>query len=123
MNGNPVAWFEIPVNDLNRAKSFYEAVFGYTLTITELDQIKMAFFPMENGTYGAAGSLVKAECFRPAQEGTLIYFSVSDIDATLRKVTEHGGKILLPKKSIGQYGFVGHFIDCEGNGIGLHTMP
>ena len=122
MKVNPVAWFEIPAENLDRAKTFYESVFGYILTLNEMGPLKMAFFPMTNEVYGAAGALVKADCFRPSQEGALIYFSVTDIDATLAKVTAGGGKIIKPKTAIGQYGFIGHFVDSEGNGIGLHTM-
>ena len=46
---------------------------------------------------------------------------VKDIDATLPRVAKHGGKVLGPKKSIGQHGFVGHFEDSEGNRVALHS--
>ncbi|MHB8772308.1 MAG: VOC family protein [Syntrophales bacterium] len=119
---NPVNWFEIPVVDLPRAKSFYEGVFGLSLTLEELGPYKMAFFPMENNAYGATGSLMKADGYVPSQTGIAIYFSVESIEGTLAKVAETGGKVLLPKTAIGQYGFIGHFADTEGNRIGLHSM-
>lgn len=119
---NPVNWFEIPVNDLQRAKEFYEYVFDVTLSVQDLGALKMAWFPMVQGASGAAGTLVKAESYVPSYAGTMVYFTVADIDAALKRVSEKGGKILRSKMSIGQHGFVGHFEDCEGNRVALHSM-
>ena len=119
---NPVNWFEIPVIDLQRAKSFYERLFGLSLTLEEMGPYKMAFFPMENDVYGATGSLMKADGYAPSNTGIVIYFSVESIEGTLDKVTKAGGKIIFPKMAIGQYGFIGRFEDTEGNRIGLHSM-
>ncbi len=119
---NPVNWFEIPVVDLPRARSFYKGVFGISLTLEEMGPFRMAFFPMENNVYGATGSLMKADGYVPSKTGILVYFSVEDIGGTLEKAAKAGGKILLPKMAIGQYGYIGHFEDTEGNRIGLHSM-
>lgn len=119
---NPVIWFEIPVVDLDRAKAFYEAVFGYTLTTSEMGPLLMAMFPMKDSTEGAGGSLVKGDGYIPAKTGTVIYFSVQDIPATLERVVTGGGKELLPKTGIGEYGFIGRFEDTEGNVVALHSM-
>lgn len=51
-----------------------------------------------------------------------MYFSVGDIDGTLKKIIAGGGKIILPKMSIGEYGVVAQFEDSEGNRVALHTM-
>jgi len=119
---NPVNWFEIPTKDINRAKSFYEKVFGVKLDLQNMDNLKMAWFPMEDDAPGSTGSLVQADAYKPSYEGTLVYFSVEDIDGTLTKVEKNGGKILNKKMSIGEYGFVGHFEDTEGNRVALHSM-
>lgn len=119
---NPVIWFEIPVADMDRAKSFYEAVFGCKLALVDMTPRQMAMFSMEMGIPGIGGALVKEETFVPSYHGTLVYFSVSDIPAALDKVVANGGKLLLPKTSIGEYGYCAYFEDCEGNRIGLHTM-
>ena len=119
---NPVNWFEIPVVVLPRAKSFYEAVFGISLTLEEMGPFKMAFFPMENNVYGATGSLMKSNGYVPSKTGIVVYFSVEDIEGTLKKVAKAGGKVITPKMAIGQYGFIGHFEDTEGNRVGLHSM-
>ena len=119
---NPVNWFEIPVNDLERAKQFYETVFGLQLSLNEMGPMKMAWFPMTQGGPGATGTLMKAEGYAPSHAGTLVYFTVTDIEGTLAKVNAHGGKTLLPKTGIGEYGYIAHFQDCEGNRVALHAM-
>ena len=122
-SANPVNWFEIPVSDMQRAVKFYEAVFGGKLAPpTEMGAHLFAFFPMERGASGAAGSLVKGEGYTPAHQGTVVYFSVDAIDAALKKVGKAGGKTLFPRTSIGQYGFFAHFEDAEGNRVALHEM-
>jgi predicted enzyme related to lactoylglutathione lyase len=135
LNINPVNWFEIPVNDLGRARKFYESIFGIELPLrhpymevadvgTSLvgAPMEMAWFPMERNVPGAAGTLMKSKGYTPSHQGTMIYFSVDDINEVLRKVDQSGGKSLAPKTSIGEYGFIGLFEDSEGNRIGLHSM-
>jgi uncharacterized protein len=119
---NPVNWFEIPVRDMGRAKKFYEKVLDRELTLEDMDGLKMAFFPMAEGVGGAAGTLIKGETYEPSHAGTVVYFSVDDIEETLRRINANGGKTLLPKKSIGEYGFIAHFEDPEGNRLALHSM-
>ncbi len=118
---NPVNWFEIPVTDLEKAKHFYETVFGFQLSLNEMGSMKMAWFPMTQDGGGATGTLMKSEGYTPSHAGTLVYFSVTDIEATLVEVDAHGGKTLLPKTGIGEHGFIAHFQDCEGNRVGLHS--
>ena len=119
---NPVTWFEIPVADILRAKAFYEGVFGYKLTTAEMGPLRMAWFPMNEGAQGAAGSLVKGEGYVPAKTGTLVYFTVPDIPAALEQIMAKGGKVLQAKTSIGEYGFIGRFEDTEGNLVALHSF-
>lgn len=119
---NPVDWFEIPVADINRAKKFYEDVFGFQISVTQMGALEMGWFPMENNVYGATGSLVKAKDYVPSHTGALVYFGVPDIAAVLERIKQNGGKVLLPKTPIGEYGFIAHFEDSEGNRVALH-MP
>ncbi len=119
---NPVNWFEIPVKDVARARKFYEKVFGLELTPEEMGPYTMTFFPWTENAPGAAGTLIKGEGYEPSHAGTLVYFSVDDIEETLLKVTANGGRTLFPKKSIGEYGFIAHFEDTEGNRLALHSM-
>jgi len=119
---NAVNWFEIPVNDMDRAKKFYEKILGVSLTINEMGPLVMAWFPNEPDAPGSTGTLIKAESYVPSVEGSMVYFSVDDIEAVLKRVEANGGKVVNPKMSIGEYGFVGHFIDCEGNRVALHSV-
>ncbi len=119
---NPVNWFEIPVKDIERSRKFYQAVFDYKLEIQEMKPFTMAFFPMVQKGSGAAGTLIRGESYVPSHNGTIVYFSVDDIEETLRRINANGGKTLMPKKSIGEYGFIAHFEDCEGNRLALHSM-
>lgn len=119
---NPVVWFEIPVVDMERSKAFYETVFDRKLTIVSMGPRQMAMFPMEMGVPGVGGALVKEEHFVPSYAGTIVYFSVSDITGALNRIVANKGKELIPKTSIGEYGFCAYFEDSEGNRIGLHTM-
>lgn len=122
--GNPVSWFEIPVADLNRARDFYSKVFDFAMSDDPSGAMQnIAFFPQDMTQYGATGGLMLAENHSPATGGTIIYFSVADIDATLAKVNANGGKTLMPKTSIAPYGHIAQFSDSEGNPAALHTPP
>jgi len=119
---NPVGWFEIPVKEMKRAKAFYQFVFEAKLEVEKMGTCRMAFFDMKDKAYGTAGALVEGEGYKPSATGTMLYFMVKDIEAILARVKKQGGRTVLPKTSIGEYGFIGWFKDTEGNRIGLHAM-
>lgn len=119
---NPVNWFEIPANDLEQARGFYEAVFNIEMQVTEMGPSLMAWFPGGPGEPGATGTLIKTEGYIPSHEGSVVYFGVEDIEATLTKIENNGGKTLVPKMSIGEYGFIAQFEDNQGNRVALHSQ-
>jgi predicted enzyme related to lactoylglutathione lyase len=119
---NPVNWFEIPVTDLERAIKFYESALDVKLSRNDMGPLKMAWFPRTDDAMGATGSLVKADNYIPSHAGTLVYITVADINATLAKINAKGGKTLLPRMAIGEYGFIAHFEDSEGNRVALHSV-
>lgn len=119
---NIANWFEIPVKDLKRATAFYEKVFDVKLAAEEIGGMKMAMFPMDRNTFGAAGALMQHGSAVPSHTGTLVYFSTQTIEDALRRINANGGKTLLPKTGIGQYGFIAHYEDTEGNRLALHSM-
>lgn len=120
--GNPIGWFEIYVEDMPRAKQFYESVFGQTLTKLDAPDIEMWAFDMQQTGYGASGSLVKMPGLKSGANSVLIYFSCEDCGVEAGKVVNAGGRIHQDKMSIGQYGFCALAYDTEGNMIGLHSM-
>lgn len=120
--GNAVGWFEIYVQDMNRAKKFYETVFETKLEKLGPEDIEMWAFDMTQENYGASGALVKMEGTPSGFAGTLVYFSCEDCGNEAGRVEKAGGKIFKPKFSIGEYGFIALVHDTEGNMIGLHSM-
>ena len=122
MANNPIGWFEIYVQDMNRAKRFYESVFATRLERLESPGIEMWAFSMNPGEPGAAGSLVKMEAFPSGGNSTIVYFTCSDCSIEAKRASASGGKIFKEKFSIGQYGFIALVTDTEGNMIGLHSM-
>ena len=118
---NPVIYFEIPVNDLQRAEKFYSAIFDFTFEKEIMDNYEMAFFPFEETKSGITGALVKGDVYKPTQNGVILYFKTEDIENTLKKVQEYAGRVLYPKTLNEKYGFaVAEFEDSEGNRIALH---
>lgn len=125
MASNPVGWFEIYVDDMSRAQTFYEAVLDVTLAPLgdpSDSSIHMQAFPSDMGQYGATGSLVKMEGFPAGGNSTLVYFSCDDCSVEESRVSAAGGKVQRPKMSIGDYGFISLAMDTEGNMFGLHSM-
>ncbi|MEO7760388.1 MAG: VOC family protein [Casimicrobiaceae bacterium] len=124
MQSNPVVWFEIYVQDVQRAKAFYEAVFSITLGRLDAPDpsLEMWAFPMEQNKAGAAGALVKMPGAPSGGMGTLVYFTCDDCAVEAKKAAANGGKIFKDKFSIGQYGAIALVVDTEGNTIGLHSM-
>ena len=122
MSNDGVHWFEIPVINMDRAKSFYEAVFGMPMSVQTKGAVQMAMWAKPENPVGAGGSLIKVDGIKPSHEGTLVYFTTQDIRSVLDKVNANGGKTLKERMSIGEYGFIAHFEDSEGNRVGLHQF-
>ena len=127
MKSNPVVWFEIYVQDMSRAKAFYEAVFEGVLRPlanpdpTDSPDMEMLEFPSSMESYGAPGALVKMDGY-PSGGGTLVYFRCEDCANEAARAASNGGSIFREKMSIGEFGFIAIVSDTEGNLIGLHSM-
>lgn len=119
---NPVVWFEIPVRDIERARAFYEFVLGVRLERHDMGDMLMAWFPMEADAAGAAGTLVHVAGHTPGRDGVRVYFESGDMDQALQRCAQRGGKVIMPRTAIGEYGFVAIIEDTEGNRVGLHSM-
>ncbi|WP_375324755.1 VOC family protein [Flagellimonas sp. GZD32] len=124
MENNMVGWFEIPVTDMARAKTFYEAVFQIDIQIHDLGGTKMGWFPWEEGKPGSPGGLIENKShYTPSETaGVLIYFSSADVSNELGRIEAAGGKIVQPKTQISpDIGYMALFLDTEGNRIALHS--
>jgi predicted enzyme related to lactoylglutathione lyase len=122
MTENPVRWFELYVQDMARARRFYETVLGVKLEKLEGPDLEMFAFPMQPESPGAGGALVRKAGVPSSPGGTLVYFGCEDCAVEAARVKGAGGRIEREKMSIGQYGFIALVIDTEGNMIGLHSI-
>jgi hypothetical protein len=123
MKHNMVVWFEIPVSDMDRAKTFYETVFKVKIEVVNFGGLLMGWFPDRGEVNGARGTLIKQESYIPSKEGTLVYFGCDDLQNELDRVEKAGGKIYQPKTEISpEHGCMGVFIDTEGNRVALHSQ-
>lgn len=118
---NPVNWFEIATIDLERAKKFYTEVFKREFTYIEVGETKMHMFNSIPDQNGSGGALVHDKENTPSADGVMIYFTCEDVSVEADRIESAGGKLLFPKMSIGEFGFISQFIDTEGNRIGLHS--
>jgi len=119
---NPVGWFEIYVQNLKRARSFYEKTFQVKLQPLPSPIIKMLAFSGGPESYGCPGALVRMPGKESGGGGTLVYFSCADCAPVAARAVKAGGTIFKKKFSIGQYGFIALVFDTESNLIGLHSM-
>ena len=121
-NRNVVGWFEIYVQDIDRAKAFYQNTFQMTLERLQSPGIELWAFPMQPDNPGCAGALVKMDGKDSGVGGIIVYFSCADCAAEASRAVQNGGQLQKEKTSIGQYGFIALVLDTEGNMIGLHSM-
>ncbi|MBW3698464.1 VOC family protein [Vibrio sp. T187] len=125
MQTNPVGWFEIYVDDMTRARKFYEAVLAVELeqlaSPTEME-IDMWCFPSDMERYGASGALTHMSHVKAGGNSTLVYFSCDDCAVEESRVAAAGGTVQVPKMAIGEHGFISVASDTEGNTIGFHSM-
>lgn len=123
MSGD-VVHFEIPSDDLDRARKFYRRTFGWKMR------------PMAGVEYTMAGTTESGDDGHPSQPGAIngglllrqppvhaptVTILVDDIDRAARKIEKNGGKMVERKSPIGDgsIGFAAYFQDSEGNVIGL----
>jgi predicted enzyme related to lactoylglutathione lyase len=122
MTGNAVSWFEIYVQDMPRARAFYEQVFGRTLERLVSEGLEMFAFQSVMEKYGTGGALVRMAGVQSGGNSTIVYFECDDCAVEGARVAGAGGRLLKEKFSIGQYGYIVLAYDTEGNVIGLHSM-
>ena len=123
-NMNAIGWFDIAVEDMERAVSFYQNVLDKKLVKIDdpTGETEMMSFPADMTVYGAGGALVKSKYSAPGVGGTQVYFSVEDCSIEESRVKKAGGQVIRPKFSIGEFGWVTLCQDTEGNIFGLSSM-
>ena len=125
MQTKPVVWFEVYVQDMMRAKAFYEAVFSMQLEKLEgpdSSEEMWAFPGPMDDSMGSSGALVKMNGVLSGGNGVIVYFTCKDCATEASRVASNGGKVTKEKFSLGKFGFAALIADTEGNVIGLHSM-
>lgn len=120
---NMISWFEIPANDIKRAKKFYEGLMEVEMQDMDMgDGVLMSLFPGEENS--VTGAIVQfADFYKTGHDGTLIYLNCEpDLQSFEDRVEKLGGKVLMPKKQISEeHGYMGLIEDCEGNRVALYS--
>ena len=112
-------WFEIPLSDIERATRFYGSLFDYEFEIMDAMGMKTAFFPIDHQNGKTGGSLTQGPPYIPGKGGGIVYLQAHEsIGEALSRVTKAGGEVLLPQVKIPD-GFMAHFLDSEGNCVGV----
>lgn len=119
---NLVNFIDIPATDFRRAVSFYKAILSLDINETEMFGTKMGFFPSD-GT-NASGAIVQGEDYKPSTDGVIAYLNGgNDLQNVLDKVAPNNGKVIVPKTHISlEVGYIGMFIDSEGNKMAVHSI-
>jgi uncharacterized protein len=118
-----VVHFEIPADNVERAKSFYQKAFDWQINqypgmeyhmvgTTPVDQKTQV--PTEPGAINGGMTKRNSEV-----KNTVITIDVQDIDSSLKSIEKLGGKTVQKKQPVGDMGFTAYFKDTEGNIVGL----
>jgi predicted enzyme related to lactoylglutathione lyase len=121
---NIAVWFDMPVQNLDRASGFYSAVLDGKCEKQEFSGMSFALLPHYDEEGAVSGCLVPGKkTIDPDPEGKLLlYFNCNGrLDEAVAKVEANGGKVLQPKHQIGPHGFRAIILDSEGNRVALHS--
>lgn len=137
MQHSIISWIQIPAKNLARAAKFYETVFDANFFFEELNNIPHAVFKLnKQGNKLINGALI--ETSEPIGIGTVLFFEATgNFEMIMELIVENGGKILTPKTLItkkesdsnyvipntyidNKPGYFAHFLDSEGNKMGLY---
>jgi predicted enzyme related to lactoylglutathione lyase len=119
MSSHPIVHVEIPASDTKAGGKFYGEVFGWKIETDPTFDYTM--FQVEGGPGGGFTSTSDSSPMKSKPGDVLVYIGTDDIDASLRQVEAHGGKVVMPKTEIPNTGWFSIFTDPTGNRIGLFT--
>ena len=118
---NIIHWIEISTQNIERAATFYSTILNIDVKVMEAMGMKTALFPHTDPAHSGA-CLMQGPNYQPSDKGAIVYLNGGDdLQPALERVENAGGEIVLPKTSIGQNGFMAHFLDTEGNRMGLYS--
>ena len=118
---NKVAFFEIPASNFVQAKAFYEKVFDWKVELWGDEGAMALTTPVDKDQQPTEPGGINGGFYKRKSNHDQPSFGVEtdDIDRTLAAIEKAGGKVMTPKHSIGEWGFMADFADPEGNVMGL----
>ena len=123
---NTLNWFEIPVNDFDRARQFYSQLFEYEMPVSVMGPNQRGFLPFDPQGGGIGGAIVHGPDYIPSQRGSLVYLNAGDdLNLVLMRVTAAGGHVEQEKAPVSDEMELGYYAimrDTEGNRVALHSM-
>jgi predicted enzyme related to lactoylglutathione lyase len=120
-----ISWFEIPVSDFTRAKTFYQTIFDFEMPEMDMGHLKMGIFLYDRDNGGVGGAICFGEGYKPAgSNGPKAYLNGGkDLQIVLNRIAGAGGTMVMPKTEIAPgMGHMAFFLDSEGNSVGLYSM-
>lgn len=119
---NAISWFEIPVKNFERAKSFYNVMLDTEIKDTPMEGVKYGMFTYDEDNNAVGGGIIEMTGYTPSQNGVLVYLNGGDdLSLPLSRVEKAGGTVVMPKTDIGENGYMAQVLDTEGNKIALHS--
>jgi len=113
-----IVWFEVPAEDVERAKYFYATLFGWKIEKFPGD---LQYWHIDTG--GGDNSLDGGMIKRHHPDKCITnYIAVSSIDDYVTRIKDLGGQIMVPKSSVQGMGYFALCKDTEGNTFGLWEM-
>jgi len=119
---NLINWFETPAVDFKRAVSFYKSILDLDIKEAEMFGAKMGFFPTDGKN--VSGAIVQGKDHKPSSDGVIVYLNAgNNLQTILDKVETNNGKVIVPRTQIiPEMGYIGMFIDTEGNKMAVHSI-
>jgi uncharacterized protein len=118
-----ISWFEITVEDYDRAKKFYGEILDTELGEMQAGETTLAMLPSGPAPEAIGGALVKTPQTKPSEDGSVVYLNANpDLQTVLDRVAQAGGSVFIQKTPVGpDMGFFAQFRDSEGNRVGLYS--
>jgi predicted enzyme related to lactoylglutathione lyase len=119
---NKVVHFEIPYDDQGRAQKFYQDVFGWNISkFPDMDYHMATTTPSDDKMKPKEPGAINGGLLPKDPTGThpVIVIDVPSLDEHIKKVESAGGKTVMPKMQVGNFGLYARVKDTEDNVIGI----
>lgn len=117
-----VEHFEIPADDIERALKFYKNVFKWELNpVPGAKYTRLLTIKVDQKTVTPRGFEVNGAIIKRSKDivTPVVTISVADMEDSLKRIEEEGGRILIGRTEFGAAGYTAYFKDTEGNVMGL----